>query len=87
MAIPPVEFLFDVSASMLQDLELASRNRSANLSKALKAEIDLWIEEMAIALLARWMRENREALLGMTTIEIKPKSVDFFATGEGKKSA
>ena len=87
MAIPPVEFLFDVSAALLQDLELSARNRSANLSKALRAEIESWIEEMAIAMLARWMQENREALLSKTTVQIEPKSVDIFAVEDKKKSA
>jgi|KBSMisStandDraft_5_1062788.scaffolds.fasta_scaffold10995_4 hypothetical protein len=87
MAIPPVEFLFDVSATMLQDLELSAQNRSANISKSLKIEIDVWIEEMAIAMIARWMRENRQALLSKTSIDIQPKSVDFLAVQNRKQSA
>jgi hypothetical protein len=87
MAIPPVEFLFDVSASLLQNLELSALNRSANLSKALNAEIQTWIEEMAIAMLARWMMENREALLKLNSVEIKPQSADLFSVKKQSKTA
>jgi hypothetical protein len=87
MALPPLEFLLEASGLSLQDLELAALNRSANLSKVLKHELDLWIEQMAAAMIARWIMENREALLRGNSVEIKPKKVEFFDAREGKKSA
>ena len=71
----------------MQDLELAALNRSANLSKVVKHELDLWIEQAAIAMVARWMIENRDKLLEGRTIEVKPKKAEFFAVREEKKSA
>lgn len=71
----------------MQDLELAALNRSANLSKVVKHELDLWVEQAAIAMVARWMLENRDKLLEGRTIEVKPKKADFFAVREEKKSA
>jgi hypothetical protein len=59
----PVEFLLDSSRSSLQDLQLAALARSANLAKAVKSEIDQWVEQLAVAMLARWMMEHRETLI------------------------
>lgn len=87
MALPPLEFLLDASKMSLQELELSALNRSANLSKILKIELDTWIEQMAVAMIARWMLDNREALLSWQQIEIKPKKVEFLGTGEEKKTA
>jgi hypothetical protein len=87
MPLPPLEFLFEASAMSLQDLELAALNRSANLSKVLKHELDLWVEQMAAAMIARWMMDNREALLRGSSVEIKPKKVEFLEAREEKKSA
>lgn len=63
MPLPPLSFLLDASHTSLQDLELASLNRSANLGKSIKRELDDWIEQSAAAMVARWMLDNREALL------------------------
>ncbi len=87
MDLPPLEFLLEASGISLQDLELAALNRSANLSKVLKHELDLWVEQVAAAMLARWMMDNREALLSRREVEIKPQKVEFFDVREGKKSA
>lgn len=62
-ALPPLDFLLEASTMSLQDLELAALNRSANLGKTVKSELEQWIEQCAAAMLARWMIENREALL------------------------
>lgn len=61
--LPPLSFLLDASRACLQDLELASLNRSANLGKAVRSELEQWIAQCATAMLARWMIENRETLL------------------------
>lgn len=87
MAIPPVEALLDTSETFLQDLELAARNRAANISKAVKSELEMWIEQMTAAALARWMIENRQELLQKCSVNIAPKKVDFLDVRGGKKSA
>jgi hypothetical protein len=70
-ALPAIDFLLESSTRSLQDLELASLNRSANLARAVRSEIEQWIEQTAAAMVARWMIENREALLsaGAATID------------------
>ncbi|GAC1632816.1 MAG: hypothetical protein NVS9B14_06530 [Candidatus Acidiferrum sp.] len=68
----------------LQDLELAALNRSANLSRALKRELDSWVEQTAAAMLARWMIENREALLDRG---LQTDAVDFLEFARRRKSA
>jgi hypothetical protein len=62
-ALPPLSFLLEASPTSLHDLELASLNRSANLGKAIRSELEQWILQEAAAMLARWMIENRETLL------------------------
>jgi len=59
---PPLEFLLFASQVSLQDLELAALNRSSNLFKVLQHEVNKWVEQVAIAMLVRWVMENREAL-------------------------
>jgi hypothetical protein len=78
----PLEFLLESSMRSLEDLELSSRNRAANLSKAIRIEMDAFVEETAKAMLARWMIENRDALV---LPEIKPKRVDLFVEVETRK--
>ena len=58
----PLEFLLDSSDRSLQDLELAALNRSANLSKAVRVNVEQWVEQLTAAAVARWMVENRERL-------------------------
>ena len=62
-ALPPLEYLLECSEISLTDLELKSLERSANCLKRAKAE---WMEGAAqreIAGIARWLIENRPALL------------------------
>jgi hypothetical protein len=89
MPMPAIEFLLEASKASLEDLELASLNRSANLSKILKRELDAWVEQLASAIVARWMMENREIIIRevLGAVEIKPKKVELFDFGEAKKSA
>ena len=77
-ALPPLSFLLEASPTSLQDLELASLNRSANLGKAVKSELQMWIEQCAAAMLARWMIENREALLEAGAAIETPDLADVF---------
>lgn len=67
--MPPLSFLLDASKQSLQDLELAALSRSANLGRATREEIQQWIEQCALAMIARWMIENREKLLQTVIIE------------------
>lgn len=89
MPLPSLDFLLEASLRSLEDLELASRNHAANLSKALRRELEAWIEQEAAAMLARWMIDNREALFraGALRIELKPQKVEFFSVREGEKTA
>ena len=68
-SLPPLSFLLEASRTSLQDLELAALNRSANLGKAVRSELQQWIEQSAAAMLARWMIEHREELLRVTAVE------------------
>lgn len=61
-AFPSSEFFLHASVVSLQDLELASLNRGANLAKVVQHELSRWVEQTAIALVVRWMMENREKL-------------------------
>lgn len=83
-ALPPLSFLLEASQTSLQDLELASLNRSANLGKAVKSELQMWIEQCAAAMLARWMIENRETLLEAGAALNAPNLQDVF---DRRKSA
>ena len=56
---PPLSFLLGASANTLAELELAALNRRANLGKAVRYELEQWIEQSAAAMLVRWMIENR----------------------------
>lgn len=89
MSLPDLNFLFEVSVRSLQEVELAALNRSANLSKAVKQELDLWVEKEAEAMLARWFLDNREALLqaALKRIELRPKKVELLESSKEKKLA
>lgn len=88
MPLLPLDFLMEASARSLQDCELASRNRSANLSKIIRRELEAWIEQEAAAMLAQWIRENREAIIryAATTVEMEPKKIDFLKRDERKSA-
>ena len=86
-AMPPLSFLLEASMGSLQDLELAALNRSSNLGKAAKEEIQQWIEQSAVAMLARWMMSNRDALReALQATEIQ-EVTDIFEALRQKKSA
>lgn len=89
MSLPPIEFLFDASVRTLQDLRLASHNHSANLSKAVRAELEAWVEREATALLAEWLLTNREGILREAALRLgaRPKKVELLESAEAKKQA
>jgi len=57
---PPWEFLLSASRTSLQSYELSRLSHAANLRKEISALLDLWLEENASAMLARWLMEQRE---------------------------
>jgi hypothetical protein len=77
-ALPPLSFLLEASPTSLQDLELASLNRSRNLARTVRSEIEQWIEQEAAGMLARWMIKNREALLAAGAAIETPDLTDVF---------
>jgi hypothetical protein len=56
---PPWEFLLSASRNSLYNYEL-SRLNHANLRKEITQLLDIWLEENASALLARWLMQQRE---------------------------
>jgi len=73
MALPSLAFLLECTTAQLQELELASLNRSANLLRQAKLSWDEAIAEREIAGVARWLIENREVLLEQArkTVEVQ----------------
>jgi hypothetical protein len=57
---PPWEFLLSASRNSLQSFELSRLAHASNLRKEIAALIDLWMEENAAAMLARWLLEQRD---------------------------
>lgn len=86
-AIPPLDFVLEASLTSLQDFELASLNRRANLSRAVMIEIDQWIEESARAMLARWMLTYREKLLAAGAAVNNANLQEVFERSRQRKSA
>lgn len=88
MAFPPLEFLVEASAASLQDMQLAAANRSANLKKVIRYELEQCIEEEAKANLAEWFLKYRDAILRGEVITVPgPKSADIFDVRDRKKTA
>ena len=56
---PPWHFLHEASDTSLQSYELSRLNHAANLHKEITALLEQWIEELAEAMMARWVREDR----------------------------
>ena len=71
MELPSIEWLFDCSDTTLQDLELAALNRAQRHMKALKADTEAAVNQLATAEVARYMREHREEM-----IEIARKTIE-----------
>jgi hypothetical protein len=57
---PPWDYLHQASSPSLESFELSRLNHAANLRKEIVALLEQWIEEAAEALLAHWVREDRD---------------------------
>jgi hypothetical protein len=75
MEMPPIEWLFDCSNTTLQDLELAALNRAQRHMKALKADTEAAVNQLATAELARYMREHREEMIEIARRTIEGQAV------------
>jgi len=72
--MPSLRYLLNCSAQSLADLELTALNRSSNCLKAARLEWEEAVAQREIAGVARWLIENRDALLQMTsrTVDVRP---------------
>ena len=59
---PPWDFFHDASIASLQSFELSRLNNAANLRRQIAALLDQWVNDNSQALLARWVREQRDLL-------------------------
>jgi len=66
-ALPPWEFLLSASRNSLQSYELSRLGHAANLRKEVAPMLDQWVEEIAAAMLARWVMEHREREIAATS--------------------
>jgi hypothetical protein len=57
---PAWDFLHHASLPSLESFELSRLNHTANLRKEVAALLEQWIEELAEAMVARWIREDRK---------------------------
>ncbi len=62
---PPLEYLRELSESGLRRFEIARLNHAANLRKEMLHVMNNWLENVAEAMLARWLIENMERLRGI----------------------
>jgi hypothetical protein len=72
--MPSLRYLLNCSRQSLYDLELAALNRSSNCLQVAKTEWQEAVAQREIAGVARWLIENRDALLQMTsrTVDVRP---------------
>src|SRR5579859_2847979 len=57
--LPPWEFLLSASRNSLQSYELSRLGHASNLRKEVAPMLDQWVEELAAAMLARWLMEHQ----------------------------
>jgi hypothetical protein len=57
--VPPWDYLHQASIPSLESYELSRLNHAANMRGEIGALIEQWVEDMAHALLAQWVREDR----------------------------
>ncbi len=76
--LPPLEYLFECSEQSLQDLELASLNRSANCLKTAKAEWEQSVTQRECAGVARWLLEHREEIKATARRTVDAQAVISF---------
>jgi hypothetical protein len=67
LPLPSLEYLLYCSRTSLQDVELANLNRPANCLKRARIEWNEACAHREAAGVARWLLENREALLQQST--------------------
>lgn len=60
---PLVEYLLETSDAGRDGVFLSRLNKAANLRKQVEALLEEWVEMMAEARMAAWMREYRRVLL------------------------
>jgi len=72
--LPSLNYLLECSVASLCDLELAALARSSNCLKQAKLEWEEAVAQREVAAVARWLIENRDALLQMTarTVDVRP---------------
>lgn len=58
-ALPPWEFLLSASRNSLQSYELSRLAHASNLRKEAGPILDQWVEELAAAMVARWLLEHQ----------------------------
>lgn len=75
MEMPTIEWLFDCSDTTLQDLELAALNRAQRHMKALKADTEAAVNQLATAEVARYMRDHREEIIEVARRTIAAQAV------------
>jgi len=71
---PPWDYLHQASSPSLESFELSRLNHAANLRKEIAALLEQWIDEMAEALLARWLREDHKLQGPDQRLDILPQA-------------
>lgn len=71
---PPWDYLHQASGPSLESFELSRLNHAANLRKEIAALLEQWIDEMAEALLARWLREDHKLQDPNQRLDILPRA-------------
>lgn len=78
---PPVKYLRECSDNSLRHFEVTNLEHVANLRRELSALWEEMIEESALALLARWMIENRCALRSRVPVMALAHPTEAFPLG------
>ena len=79
-ALPPWEFLLSASRNSLQSYELSRLAHAANLRKEAGPILDQWVEELAAAMVARWLLEHQQR-------EILAPSASSAAPADGQSAS
>lgn len=70
------DFLLESSTELLGSLELSRLNHAANIQKEIRSLLEQLADDLAAALLARWMIENRGEFLRICS-NLGQKVFDF----------
>jgi len=71
---PPWDYLHQASSPSLESFELSRLNHAAQLRKEIAALLEQWIDEMAEALLARWLREDHKLQESNESLDLLPQA-------------